>query len=124
MVTVEPLALIGSDERGATFVFDNDRTGQFIVVHRKKGSISGRQFHKGRTAHKNPEKLLIMQGTARLNWRDTRSEATGSALVEGPAMVQVPAYVWHELVAETDFVMLELNALADGQGDTFSWEER
>lgn len=124
MVTVEPLVLIGSDERGATFVFENDRTGQFIVVHRKKGSVSGRQFHKGRTAHKNPEKLLIMQGVARLNWRDARSDANGTVMIEGPAMAKVPAYVWHELVAETDFVMLELNALADGQGDTFSWEER
>ncbi len=124
MVTVSALTLIGSDERGATFVFDNDRTGQFIVVHRNKGSVSGQHFHKGKTIYKNPEKLIILNGIVQLNWRDTRSEASGTVIMEGPAMAQMPAYVWHELVAETDFVMLELNALADGQGDTFSWEER
>lgn len=124
MVSVEPLVLIGSDERGATFVFDNDRTGEFIVVHRKKGSISGQHFHQGKTSYKNPERLIILNGIVAMNWRDTRSEANGTVIIEGPAMAKVPAYVWHELVAETDFVMLELNALADGQGDTFSWEER
>ena len=65
-----------------------------------------------------------MNGIVGLNWRDTRSDKSGTVLVEGPAMAIVPAYVWHELVAKSDFVMLELNALADGQGDTFSWEER
>lgn len=124
MVTVTALPLIGSDERGATFVFDNERIGEFIVVHRKKGSLSGQHFHKGKAIYKNPEKLIILNGTVQLNWRDTHSAASGTVMIDGPAMVQVPAYVWHELVAETDFVMLELNALADGQGDTFSWEER
>jgi dTDP-4-dehydrorhamnose 3,5-epimerase-like enzyme len=126
MIKIEPLQKIGADERGATFVFDNERTGEFIVASRKAGSVSGRQYHKGNSAHKNPELLVLMTGKAMLNWKTLKETAgnieilaEGSELVQAPALVTIPAMVWHELVGVEDFVMMEMNSLADGNNDTF-----
>ena len=120
MVKIIPLSKIGSDDRGATFVFDNDRTGQLIVAQRKAGSISGGNYHTGKHPYKVPEKLVIMQGNCTLNWKDINGDGEGSETVVGPAQIIIPPNIWHELIGETDFVMLELNGLDAGQGDTFN----
>ena len=44
MVEIIPLKKIGEDERGATFIFDTDRTGEFIFSFRKAGSASGSEI--------------------------------------------------------------------------------
>ena len=130
MITIKPLEEIGKDERGATFVFDTDRSGQLIVGHRKAGTINGRHYHKGAAASKNPEELVLMQGRITLNWRTVERDplgdrfgegpaTSGSFDITGPAQIWIPAYVWHEILAQTDFVMLELNAAADGKMDTY-----
>ena len=118
MVKITPLDKIGSDARRATFVFDTERTGQFMVAHRKAGSISGNHYHVGKHPYKLPEKLIMMSGTATIDWKDLTSGATGIVTVIGPAEIIIPANVWHRVVAVTDFVMLELNGMDAGVGDT------
>jgi dTDP-4-dehydrorhamnose 3,5-epimerase-like enzyme len=122
-VTIIPIQKIGEDQRGSTHIFDTDRTGEFIIAYRNKGSLSGRHYHKGRSVNKNPEKIIIMQGVATINWIDTRTGEKGVEKAIAPAMVQIQPFVWHEVVAEEDMVVFELNALADGQGDTFQLEQ-
>ncbi len=119
MVTVIPLDKIGEHERGATFVYDNDRTGQYIVAYRKAGSANGRHYHKGLHEHKRPEKLILLSGEAVLNWKDVRTSEEGSLTVIAPAMMIIPEMIWHEVIAVTDFVMLELNGLDAGKDDTW-----
>ncbi len=121
-VTVLPLLKFHEDERGSTHVFDLDKSGQFIVAYRKKGSLNARHYHKGLSNNKNPERIIIMQGAATINWIDTRNGEKGVAKAIAPAMVEITAWVWHEVVADEDMVVFELNALADGQGDTFQLE--
>jgi len=123
MVKVTPLIKIGSDERGATFVFDTERTGQFMVAHRKAGSVSGNHYHTAKHPSKQPEKLIMMSGTATLDWRDLASGATGTETLIGPAEVWIAPNVWHKVTAVTDFVMLELNGMDAGVGDTLKWDE-
>ncbi|MES2777973.1 MAG: hypothetical protein V4722_27585 [Bacteroidota bacterium] len=118
MVKVIPLTKIGSDERGATFVFDTERTGQFMVAHRKAGSVSGNHYHAGKHVSKNPEKLIMMSGTAILDWKDLASGEAGSETVVGPAEMWISPNVWHKVTAVNDFVMLELNGMDAGVGDT------
>jgi len=120
MVKITPLQQIGSDDRGGTFVFDNERTGQLIVAQRKAGSISGGNYHTGKHPYKVPEILVIMQGNCTLRWKDIHSENHGTETVIGPAQIVIPPNIWHELKGETDFVMLEMNGLDAGQGDTFN----
>ena len=120
MVQVIPLHHISTNDRGTTWVFDNDRTGQFIVAYRKAGSANGRQYHTGKNPYKNPEMLVLMSGEATLNWRTIDGSQSGAVPVTAPAKIVIPVNIWHELVAITDFTMLELNSLEAGKDDTFS----
>ncbi len=119
MIEIIPLTKIGEDERGSTHIFETDRTGEFIFSFRKAGSLSGRHYHKGLSANKNPEKIILVKGEGTLNWFNVMGEEKGSEKIIGPSLVHIYPGAWHELVADTDIVVFEMNALADGQGDTF-----
>lgn len=120
MVTVTEIVKVGEDERGATHYFDTDRTGQFIIAYRKAGSASGRHYHKGTAPKKNPEKIIIMSGEATVNWYDVRDEAiSGVEKLKAPVMVAIEPWAWHEVIADSDLIVFELNALEDGKDDTY-----
>jgi quercetin dioxygenase-like cupin family protein len=119
MIEIIPLTKIGEDERGSTHIFETDRTGEFIFSFRKAGSLSGRHYHKGLSANKNPEKIILVKGEGTLNWFNVAGEEKGSEKIIGPSLVHIYPGAWHELVADTDIVVFEMNALADGKGDTF-----
>jgi hypothetical protein len=119
MIKLIPLAKIGEDERGSTHIFETDRTGEFIFSFRKSGSLSGKHYHKGSSPNKNPEKIIVVKGEVTLNWHNVQGVEKGSVKIVGPTEVHIYPYAWHELVADTDIVVFEMNALVDGQGDTF-----
>lgn len=123
MVEIISVDKIAEDERGATHYFDTDRTGQFIIAYRKRGSISGRHYHKGTAPTKNPEQLILMQGAATVNWFDVQGDAKGSIQVKAPAKIIIQPWAWHEVIADTDIVMFELNGLEDAKDDTFRIEK-
>ncbi|MBL7760644.1 MAG: hypothetical protein JNK08_08100 [Sediminibacterium sp.] len=123
MVKVTRLPKIGEDERGATHYFDTARSGQFIVAYRKAGSVSGRHYHKGLAAKKNPEQIIIMQGEALLNWHDVRSNRHGSEIITAPSLVEIEPWAWHEVISQTDIIVFELNGLDDAKEDTFKTED-
>lgn len=122
MIQVLPIQQIGEDERGSTYIFDCDRTGEFIIACRKRAAVAGITT-KGRLPYKNPEKLIIMHGSATIHWRNMRGEERGTVQVQSPSWVFIDAWIWHEVVADTDMVLYELNALADGRDDTFRIDE-
>jgi len=119
MIEIIPIAKIAEDERGATHYFDTDRTGQFIISYRKAGSVSARHYHKGISKNKDPEKVILMSGEATVNWYDLKGEAKGSEKLTAPSMLIVHTWTWHEVIADTDIVVFELNALEDGKNDAF-----
>jgi hypothetical protein len=107
------------DERGALHYFSTDRTGEYLLVYRNAGTISGQHYHKGISNGKNPEDMLLVQGSATLHWKhlDTKESATVELIA--PVRVLIQANVWHELTAITNIVFIELNSLADGSEDTY-----
>ena len=117
------------DERGALHYFSTDRSGEFLLVYRNKGSISGQHYHKGVSANKNPEDMLLVQGSLLLHWKELAifenveqnvgELESGEVEVVAPARVKIPAGIWHQVTALTDIVFLELNSLADGSEDTY-----
>ena len=123
MIEIIPITKLTEDERGATHYFNTERTGEFIIGYRKAGSISARHYHKGIAPGKNPEKVILMSGEATVNWFDINGEAKGSDKLVAPAMLVVYPYTWHEVIAETDMVMFELNALEDGRIDAFRLDD-
>jgi len=68
---------------------------------------------------KNPEKIVVMQGEALLNWKDIQSNAEGSLLIKAPALVEIDPYAWHEVISKTDIIIFEMNGLEDAKEDTF-----
>lgn len=121
-ITIRPMALKSSDERGSVHHFNTTRSGEYMIFYRKKGAVGARHYHKGLSSNKNPEQFILLQGKATLNWRDLRSEESGSVVLESPVEVDIYPWIWHEVIAETDFVMLEMNATEDGPADTFYLE--
>jgi hypothetical protein len=118
-VTIVPISLKAADERGALHYFSTDRTGEFLLVYRNAGSVSGQHYHKGISAGKNPEDMLLVQGSAKLHWKDLKTDKEETIELIAPVRVLIQANIWHELTAITDIVFVELNSLADGSEDTY-----
>ncbi len=118
-VTISPIDVKAVDERGALHYFSTDRTGEFLLVYRNAGTVSGQHYHKGASNGKNPEDMLLMQGSANLHWKDLNTNKEETVELIAPVRVLIQANVWHELIAITDIVFVELNSLADGSEDTY-----
>lgn len=108
-----------SDDRGFTAEYNHLRGGLQLMLFRKAGTISGRHYHKGASTTKNPEVLMVLQGQCTFNWKHINDTEIQTAVVTGPAQVEVPPYVWHEIVAVTDCVMTELNSIEEHKADTY-----
>ncbi len=122
MITITPLDEVGRDERGYTYEYFHERYGRHLVCFRKAGSISGRHYHKGISMTKDPELLILASGQLTLNWRKINHRELESIFVTGPVKIEIPAYVWHELIAYTDCTFIELNSLSEHEADTFKDE--
>lgn len=118
-VTIVPINLKAEDERGALHYFSTDRTEEFLLVYRNAGSVSGQHYHKGISAGKNPEDMLLVQGKASLHWKNLITNEEETIGLIAPIRVLIQPNVWHELTAITDIVFVELNSLADGSEDTY-----
>ncbi len=118
-VTINPIDVKAVDDRGALHYFSTDRTGEFLLVYRKAGTVSGQHYHKGVSAGKNPEDMLLVQGTASLHWKNLKTNEEETVALIAPVRVLIQANVWHALTAITDIVFVELNSLADGSEDTY-----
>lgn len=118
-VTISPIDVKAVDERGALHYFSTNRTGEFLLVYRNAGTVSGQHYHKGVSAGKNPEDMLLVQGTASLHWKNLKTNEEETVALIAPVRVLIQANVWHALTAITDIVFVELNSLADGSEDTY-----
>jgi len=118
-VSVSKIEVKAIDERGALHYFSTNRTGEFLLVYRKAGTISGQHYHKGNSAGKNPEEMLLVQGSLTMNWKNLETNASDTITIEAPSRVIIDANVWHEVKALTDIIFIELNSLAEGSEDTY-----
>jgi dTDP-4-dehydrorhamnose 3,5-epimerase-like enzyme len=117
-IQVNPIEVKAIDERGALHYFATERTGEFLLVYRNAGTLSGQHYHKGISAGKNPEDMLLVQGKADLHWKDLITNEENTIELIAPIRVKIPANIWHEVIAITDIVFIELNSLSDGSEDT------
>lgn len=123
MIIIEPLNVFAEHKRGKTLLFDNERTGEFILGYRNKNSVSGRHYHKGVAANKNPEILILISGAIQLKTIDLATKKEQIIKLEIPSRIEIPAMIWHEVIALTDCVFLETNSINDCDTDTYRLEE-
>lgn len=121
-IKVSSLSLINKDDRGSTFGVENDRSGHYILAYRKAGSSSGRHYHTGKSANKNPEILYLLSGEATIKWRYLEEKEIHEVKVSSPAKVEILINIWHELVPLSDCSFLEMNSLEDVQQDSIRIE--
>ena len=117
-VQIQSIDIKAADERGALHYFSTDRTGEFLLVYRHAGTVSGQHYHSGISAGKNPEDMLLVQGNIELHWKDLKTKMEETIQVNAPSRINIPANIWHEVKAITDIVFIELNSLVDGSEDT------
>ena len=118
-VSVSTIDVKAIDERGALHYFSTNRTGEFLLVYRNAGTISGQHYHKGKSLGKNPEVMLLVQGSITMNWKNLKTNVSDTITIEAPSRVIIEANVWHEVKALTDIIFIELNSLAEGSEDTY-----
>ena len=118
-VSVSNIDVKAIDERGALHYFSTNRTGEFLLVYRNAGTISGQHYHKGKSPGKNPEEMLLVQGSIQMEWKNLLTGEKGDLTIEAPSRVIIEANVWHEVKALTDIIFIELNSLAEGSEDTY-----
>jgi len=118
-VSVSKIEVKAIDERGALHYFSTDRTGEFLLVYRKAGTISGQHYHKGKSPGKNPEEMLLVQGSIIMHWKNLETNESDTITIEAPSRVIIEANVWHEVKALTDIIFIELNSLEEGSEDTY-----
>ena len=113
----------GSDERGSTTEYLHERSGKQLLLFRKAGTINGRHYHKGISPAKDPEIFIVAHGTCKVSWRHINSSELETQEVTGPAQLEVPPYIWHEVEPVTDCVFLELNSIEEHAADVFYLEK-
>ena len=119
MVHITLMDKIGIDERGYTYEYFHERMGRHLVIFRKAGTVSGRHYHKGLSLNKNPEVLLLLSGSAVLNYRESHNYEMHTITLTGPVRIEMPPFIWHEVITQTDCTFLELGSLSEHEADTF-----
>jgi len=110
-VTITPLERLSEDERGGNFALETRPRPDFLVIYRKKGTISGDHYHLGRIPEKNPEVIIFLSGEADFSWRRLTEKNVVIRRLVAPCKIEIQPNVWHELVAKTDVVFVEEGCL-------------
>lgn len=116
---ITPIDCLNIDERGYVAEYEHERIGKHLLVFSKAGSVRGRHYHKGLSATKNPEVLILLTGSMKMNWKRVGEETILNINIQSPAKLEIPPFTWHELIAETDCSFLEQNSLEEHAADTF-----
>lgn len=117
-ISITPLNLIGSDDRGQGYEWQTFRTGTFILCYRNAGSSSGQHYHEGNSDYKNPEIMYLLSGKVALHWCPITESELRTETIEAPARIEIAIHIWHELEALTDCSFIELNTLDDVKQDS------
>lgn len=96
------------DERGLAYAFSTRNSSFFNVLKRKKGSISGKHYHKGFSKSKSPEILYLIEGKAKMFVKEVESGIIEEFFIEENNLIKIPAWIYHEVHAITDIIFLEI----------------
>jgi hypothetical protein len=118
-VRTKAIQLLSENEKSSTYLFNNELGKEYILAYRKAGSVSGNHYHSGKSDGKNPERLLLLSGNAKLEWRKINSEVWQSCDLVAPCMVEIESNTIHILSALSDISFLEFNSLEEHKQDTF-----
>ncbi|MCL9781706.1 hypothetical protein M9194_09740 [Vibrio sp. S4M6] len=117
MINIKEFTSIGSDERGDTKSFSVKDYGQFVYLTRKAGCLSGNTYHQGLNKGTNLKTFVLVQGEITINYRKVDTTEVHTQVVPSPAVIEVSPNVVHNVMANTDIVILENNSIDDIKAD-------
>lgn len=103
------------DKRGLAYGFAARSSKYFIIVHRKRGTISAKHHHKGLSKSRNPETFCLVFGTMRIYTRNLKTKKEEEHIITENHLVEIPAMVYHELHAATDMIFIEFHDRDDSR---------
>lgn len=112
-VEIIDLRLVKDDHRGITFEFDNRQVSKMLLLKRKQGSISGGHYHTGANKLKDPETILLIDGTAEFIFKDVKTGDEQKEKISKPAMIKIAPYIKHTIIALTDIILIDMNSIKD-----------
>jgi dTDP-4-dehydrorhamnose 3,5-epimerase-like enzyme len=117
-VEIRPLDVVKQDERGLMFQFENRETPRLLLVKRKQGTVSAACYHTGKDPGRFPKIFLLMNGEAEVVLKNIRTREELRQVFKEPMMFKVDPYIYHEVRALTDIVVMDMNAADWYKGDT------
>lgn len=116
---IEPLPLIGENEKGTTWRLPARPTAEWMAGHRAAGIEFGRHYHRGLSPAKAPEVFVLLSGRVALWCIDVQDGTAFRTEVQAPARIIVHPYLWHSFRALEPIVFVEQNSLEEHAADTF-----
>jgi len=116
-VTIVELENVKEDDRGSIYQFENRDSEKLLLVKRRRGTVSGAHYHKGKSPLKDPETVVLIDGKAEIILRNGEEEYI--QVHEKPVMFKLAPMVYHEIRALTDIVLIDMNSIDDDKDDTF-----
>jgi len=117
-IKITKLKLIRKDQRGSSYAFSTRSTKDFLLVTRKKGTISGEHYHEGKSKQKDPETLILIKGKLKLHCKNIKTGEELKTVIEAPCKIEIGTFIWHKVVALSDITFLETNSMAQHKRDT------
>jgi len=112
-VKIINLDLVKSDDRGSIFQFQNRDSSKLLLVKRKKGTVSGGHYHTGKNKMKDPETVIVLDGRFEISLKDLKTLKELRKTYDTPKMFKIDPYIFHEIRALTDIVLLDMNSIDD-----------
>ncbi len=110
--------IVKENEKGTVFEFDNRDSKKFLLIKRKKGTVSGEHYHTGKNPFKNPETLIILEGEVEVYFKNIYTQEAFRKVYTNPVMFKLAPFIYHEIIACTDIVMLDMNGITSDVDDT------
>ncbi|MDZ4838405.1 MAG: hypothetical protein SGJ04_00205 [Bacteroidota bacterium] len=117
-IDIIALKHISTTEKGGTYEFESNRIGTMVLGRRNAQTVNGRHYHSGISVTKNPEVFILLSGTIELNAKNLLTDEIFSLIIKEPIQINIHPYVWHEIIANTEIVFIELNSLQEHIDDT------
>tara|TARA_Y100000310_G_C20624122_1_gene784928 strand:- start:1300 stop:1677 length:378 start_codon:yes stop_codon:yes gene_type:complete len=113
-VKIIDLELVKNNEKGSTFQFENRKeAAKVLLIKRKKGTISGAHYHTGKNPMKDPETFMIIDGEAEVILKHLKTKEEFKEIYKKPIMFKLAPYVYHEIRALTDIILVDMNSIED-----------
>ena len=125
-VTIRPIPSVDHDARGKVYRWCTGLLGKEITIFQRHAGVSfGNHYHKGIDPSRNPERSLLLQGTASFwAYNGLTKERVENILLEEFTEIQVGKGILHGMKAMTDVVLIEyrLTAFDENHPDMYPAE--